>query len=68
MAPNFVLVSKRSSTYPRRGANCLGSLGWAGENRSASGLFLPAALLGKGAACWSWAGGNAGQFEQPVKN
>ena len=45
MAPNFVLGSKRSSTYPTRGESCLGSSGRAGENGNASGRFSPAASL-----------------------
>ena len=67
MAPNFVLVSKRSSTYPRRGESCLGSSGWVDENQSASGLFSLAASLGKGAARRGWAGEKVDHFEQPGK-
>jgi hypothetical protein len=53
MAPNFVLVSKRSSTYP---------------GGYASGLFSPAALLGRGAARRGWVGEKGDHFEQPDSN
>jgi len=53
MAPNFVLGSKKSSTYP---------------GGYASGLFSPAALLGRGAARWGWVGVKVDHFEQPDTN
>jgi hypothetical protein len=43
--PNFVLGSKKSSTYPIEAKSCLGSSGRVGENTYASGFFSPAALL-----------------------
>jgi len=43
--PGCVLGSKKSSTYPKPGKSCLGSSGWVGENRYASGFVSPAALL-----------------------
>jgi hypothetical protein len=45
MAPNVVLGSSKSSTYPTRETSCLGSLGWVGEKWYDSGFDLPAALL-----------------------
>ena len=44
-APSVVLGSTRSSTYPARGKSWLGSSWWDGENKYASDLFSPAALL-----------------------
>lgn len=41
--PNFVLDSKKYSTYPIEVRHCLGSAGWTGENRYASGFFPSAA-------------------------
>jgi hypothetical protein len=45
-APNFVLASKKSSTYPTRRTSCLGSLERAGEKYYASGIFLVCGLVG----------------------
>ena len=41
--PNFVLGSKKSSTYPVEAKSCLGSSG--GENEYTSDFFSPAASL-----------------------
>jgi hypothetical protein len=43
--PNFILGSKKSSTYPIEAKSCLGSSGRADENEYASGFFSPAASL-----------------------
>ena len=44
-APNVVLGSTRSSTYPTRAKSWLGSWGWEGESKYASGLLSPATFL-----------------------
>lgn len=46
--PNFVLGSKKSSTYTIEVESCLGSSGWVGKNTYASGFFLPAASFDDG--------------------